>query len=195
MSLILSKRAGSKDIYMTFSTAFGSRYHKVISVGVDEESGFGSLPSGGGFAALPLFERASESARYGDFKRYSYTMLLAATATMPSGDGWTVVECKEETPEDSYCTLGEYSYSAGASIEFRKCGTKTSYRCRGFGSEYTAGASRGHGGGASISVPDMSEKTESGKVADPDLGIIDYEVEETVCGLPGDWTDIEVATT
>jgi len=193
MSLILSKRAGSKEIYMNFSTAFGSRYYKVTSVGVDEETGFGSLPTTAGFLSLPLFERASESARYGDFKRYSYTVLSTAAAQMPSGDDWTVVECKEETPEDTYCTLGEYSYSAGASIEFRKCGTTTSYRCRGFGSEYTAGASCGSGGGASISVPDMSEKTETGQVADPDLGIIYYEVEETVCGLPGDWT--EVATT
>lgn len=186
MSLILSKRAGSKDIYMTFSTAFGSRYHKVISVGVDEESGFGSLPSGGGFAALPLFERASESARYGDFKRYSYTMLSAATATMPSGDGWTVVECKEETPEDSYCTLGEYSYSAGASIEFRKCGTTISYRCRGSGSQYKAG----DGGGAAIAVPEEFKQTESGSVADPDLGIINYTVTETICSVPGSWTEV-----
>ena len=186
MSLILSKRAGSKEIYMNFSTAFGSRYYKVTSVGVDEESGFGSLPSGGGFAALPLFERASESARYGDFKRYSYTLLTSGTATMPSGDGWTVVECKEESPEGTYCELGEYSYSAGASIEFRKCGTTISYRCRGSGSQYKAGA----GGGAALSVPEVFKETESGSVADPDLGIIPYTVTETVCSDPGSWTSI-----
>jgi len=174
---------------MTFSTAFGSRYHKVISVGVDEESGFGSLPTTADFLSLPLFERASESARYGDFKRYSYTMLSTAAATMPSGDGWTVVECKEETPEGTYCELGEYSFSAGASIEFRKCGTTTSYRCRGSGSEYKAGAS----GGAAIAVPEVSKETESGSVADPDLGVINYTVTETICSDPGSWT--EVATT
>jgi len=188
MSLILSKRVGSKDIYMNFSTAFGSRYHKVTSVGVDEESGFGSLPASGGFTTMPLFERASESARYGDFKRYSYTLISDTAGTFPSGSGWVVTECAEESPEETYCDLGEYSFSAGASIEFRKCGgtNSYSYRCRGSGSEYQAG----DGGGASISVPEVSKETESGSVADPDLGVIEYTVTETICSNPGGWIDI-----
>jgi len=186
MSLILSKRVGSKDIYMNFSTAFGSRYHKVISVGVDEESGFGSLPTSGGFTALPVFERVSESARYGDFKRYSYTLISDTVGSFPSGSGWEVTECAEESPEDTYCEKGEYSYSAGASIEFRKCGGTNSYRCRGSGSEYKAG----DGDGAAIAVPEEFKETESGSVADPDLGIINYTVTETVCSKPGSWTDL-----
>lgn len=187
MSLILSKRVGSKDIYMTFSTAFGSRYHKIISVGVDEESGFGSLPIGG-FTTLPVFERASESARYGDFKRYSYTLISESTSSFPSGSGWEVTECAEGEPEETYCDLGEYSYSAGTSLEFRNCGSKKSYRCRGFGSSYVAGA----GGGSGLSVPDVSIQTEAGSVADPDLGVITYTVTETVCGNPGEWTEVPV---
>lgn len=194
MSLILSKRVGNKDIYMTFSTAFGSRYHKIISVGVDEESGFGSLPAGG-FTELPVFERASESARYGDFKRYSYTLVSVTTATFPSGDGWEVTECVEEEPAETYCEKGEYSFSAGTSLEFRKCSSEGSaastgsYRCRGFGSSYVAGGV----GGASKTLPDVSVQTEQGSVADPDLGVITYTVEETVCGNPGQWIDISGA--
>lgn len=186
MSLILSKRVGSKNIYMTFSTAFGSRYHKVISVGVDEESGFGALPAAGYFDSLPAFERASESARYGDFKRYSYTLISESAQSMPSGAGWEVTECAEGEPEETYCDLGEYSYSAGTSLEFRKCGSTKSYRCRGFGSSYVAGA-----GGTTLEVPDVAIETESGNVADPDLGIIPYTVTETVCGNPGSWIEID----
>lgn len=187
MPLILSKRVGSKDIYMTFSTAFGSRYHKIISVGVDEESGFGALPTTGGFDSLPAFERASESARYGDFKRYSYTLISGSSQSMPSGSGWEVTECVEADPEETYCEKSEYSYSAGASLEFRKCATTTSYRCRGFGSSYIAGESDG----PSLSVPEVAVQTESGSVADPDLGVISYTVTETVCGNPGSWIEIE----
>ena len=190
MSLILSKRVGNKDIYMTFSTAFGSRYHKIISVGVDEESGFGSLPAGG-FTELPVFERASESARYGDFKRYSYTLISTGTASFPSGANWEVTECVEEEPAETYCEKGEYSFSAGTSLEFRKCSSEGSaastgsYRCRGFGSSYVAGA-----GGDPMDLPPVSVQTEQGSVADPDLGVITYRVEETVCGVPGQWIDI-----